>query len=138
MSAETRTVATRLVEEVWNGLDEATAAELVSADHVGDDGRAGPAGVLEWHRERRTSFPDLRYEIVTVVADAERAVVRWRAEGHQGGAFGPVPPTGREVRYQGVTLMRVLNGQVVELWSVNELFQLLQQLGAELVPPDAD
>jgi predicted ester cyclase len=135
-SRSTAAVATRLVDRVWNALDEAAAAELVAPHFVGDDGRKGPAGVLEWHRERRRSFPDLRYEIVTVVADDERAAVRWRASGHQSGPFGPVQPTGREVRYQGVTVLRVESGQIVELWSVNELFQLLQQLGADLVPPD--
>ena len=138
MSEAITAMAKRLVDEVWNSLDESAAADLVAADFVGDDGRSGPAGVLEWHRERRAAFADLRYEVVTVVADDERAAIRWQASGHQSGPFGPVRATGNPVTYQGVTLFRVAEGKIVELWSVNELFQLLQQLGADLVPPEAD
>ena len=135
MSEATAAMAKRLVDQVWNDLDAAAATELFAADFVGEDGRSGPAGVLEWHRGRRLAFPDLRYEVVTVVADDERAAIRWQATGHQAGPFGPVPATGNAVSYQGVTVFRVAGAKIVELWSVDELFQLLQQLGAELVPP---
>ncbi|HEX2773684.1 MAG TPA: ester cyclase, partial [Micromonosporaceae bacterium] len=79
---------------------------------------------------------DLRYKIVDVVAGGERVAVHWRAAGTQLGQFGPVPPTGRLVSYSGATFLRFdPTGKIVDVWSVNELFQVLQQLGVEMLPP---
>jgi hypothetical protein len=39
------------------------------------------------------------------------------------------------VSYDGVTFLRIRDGLVVEIWSTNDLFGLVQQLGAELRPP---
>ncbi|MFD0786058.1 ester cyclase, partial [Micromonospora azadirachtae] len=59
-----------------------------------------------------------------------------RAAGTQVGPFGPVPPTGRVVSYSGATFLRFdASGRIADVWSVNELFQVLQQLGVEMIPP---
>lgn len=125
----------RFVDDVWNGGREETARELVAADCPGL-GTSGPEGTLAWHQERRASFPDLRYKIVDLVVSGDRAAVHWRAAGTQLGQFGPVPPTGQVVSYSGATFLRFDDaGKIADVWSVNELFQLLQQLGVEMLPP---
>ncbi|MGK5443087.1 ester cyclase [Micromonospora sp. URMC 105] len=128
-------VARRFVADVWNAGREESAYELVGAACPGLGG-AGPEAALAWHRDRRAAFPDLRYKIVDVVAAGDRVAVRWRAAGTQAGQFGPVPPTGQVVSYSGATFLRFDGaGRIVDVWSVNELFQLLQQLGVEILPP---
>ena len=127
--------ARRLVAEVWNDLDASAAADLVAPECPGLGG-TGPDAVLAWHVDRRTAFPDLRYDVTDLVAAPGRAVVRWRATGSQRGTFGPIPATGRPVEYAGATFLTFDDAdRVVDVWSVNELFQLVQQLGAEIVPP---
>ncbi|MFJ6195799.1 ester cyclase [Micromonospora sp. NPDC092111] len=128
-------VARRFVADVWNAGREESAYELVAADCPGLGG-TGPAAMLAWHRDRRAAFPDLRYKLVDVVAAGDRVALRWRAAGTQAGRFGPVPPTGQVVSYSGATFLRFdPTGRIVDVWSVNELFQLLQQLGVEMLPP---
>jgi steroid delta-isomerase-like uncharacterized protein len=129
--------ARRFVTDVWNGRREESVHDLVAADCPGFGGK-GPDAVLAWHHDRRAAFPDVCYEIVDVLAADNRAVVRWHATGTQLGEFGPVPPTGRKVSYHGVTFMYFdADGKIADVWSVNELFQVLQQLGVEFVPPPA-
>ncbi|GAA1871010.1 ester cyclase [Asanoa iriomotensis] len=135
MTADREAAVRRLIADVWNGTNETTAYELVAPDCPGL-GASGPAGVLAWHQERRASFPDLRYKVVDLVVSGDRAAVHWRAAGTQLGQFGPVPPTGAVVSYSGATFLRFdADGLIADVWSVNELFQLLQQLGVEMLPP---
>ncbi len=128
--------ARRFVADVWNARREESAYELVSPECPGLGGGTGPEATLAWHRDRRSAFPDLRYKVVDLVAAGDRVAVHWRAAGTQAGPFGPVPPTGQVVSYSGATFLRFDGaGRIVDVWSCNELFQLLQQLGVELVPP---
>ena len=129
-------VTRQFVDDVWNGGRPDSAYELI-ADGCPGLGGTGPEAVLAWHRDRRGSFPDLRYEVVDIVAAADRAAVRWRAAGTQRGQFGPVPTTGRRVEYSGATFLRLDDeGKIVDVWSVNELFQVLEQLGVRFTPPE--
>jgi steroid delta-isomerase-like uncharacterized protein len=137
MTADPAEVIRRFVADVWNGERLPTAYDFVGPDLPGLDG-VGPEATLAWHADRRTSFPDLVYEIVDLVAEGDQVAFRWEATGTQLGAFGPVPATGRTVRYHGATFCRVVDGLVVEVSSVNDLFGLLQQLGVEVSPPTAD
>lgn len=125
-----RELTTRLIDDVWNAARDESAYELVDARYDG-----GPEGFLAWHRDRRSSFPDQRYEIEQLVVDGDTVAVRWRGRGTQTGRFGPVPPTGRTVDYEGATFLRFDDGKVVAVWSVNELFTVLRQLGVEVTPP---
>jgi len=135
--ADIEGAARRFVEDVWNGANEESAHELIGPGCPGLNG-VGPEATIAWHRDRRASFPDLRYKIVDLVAGADRAALRWRAAGTQTGEFGPVPPTGRTVSYSGATFLRFdAEGRIADVWSVNELFQVLQQLGVEFLPPTA-
>jgi steroid delta-isomerase-like uncharacterized protein len=121
-------LARRFVSEVWNGDRPESAYELV----------VNAETTLAWHADRRESFPDLRYEIVDIVAADGCAAIRWHATGTQTGRFGSVPPTGRRVDYNGATFLKFAeDGRIAEVWSVNELFQILQQLGVLMTPPPA-
>ncbi|MEU7928499.1 ester cyclase [Micromonospora sp. NPDC049801] len=132
---DVETAARRLIADVWNARREESAYELIAGECPGLGG-TGPDATLAWHRERREAFPDLRYKIVDVVAAGGRVAVHWRAAGTHAGQFGPVPPTGQVVSYSGATFLRFdTAGRIIDVWSCNELLQLLQQLGVEMVPP---
>ena len=125
----------RFVADVWNAQREESAYDLVAAGCPGLGG-VGPEATLAWHRERRAAFPDLRYKVVDLIGSGDRAALHWRAAGTQLGVFGLVPATGQVVSYSGATFLRFdAAGKIIEVWSVNELFNLLQQLGVEMLPP---
>ena len=127
--------ARRFIADVWNAGREESAYDLIAEDCPGLGG-TGPEATLAWRRDRRASFPDLRCKIVEVVAGRDRVAVHWRAAGTQTGQFGPVPPTGEVVSYSGATFLRFDGeGKIIDVWSVNEFFQVLQQLGVEFLPP---
>jgi predicted ester cyclase len=134
MASDHAALVRRMVADVWNDARPDTAYDLIGAELPGLDG-TGPEGTLAWHRARRESFPDLTYEITSLLVDGDEVAFWWQASGTQRGRFGDLPATGRAVEYHGATFLRIADGRVVALRSVNDLFGLLMQLGAEVTPP---
>ena len=79
----------------------------------------------------RASFPDLRLEVKDMMTTDDRVILRVVLHGTQMGAFQYLPPSGKEVAFEGVAIHRIENGQVVEHWGLMDLLSLMHQLTAE-------
>jgi predicted ester cyclase len=96
--------------------------------HIGDDVRHGPEGVSQMAAYRRAAFPDLHLVLEDVVSDADHVAVRWTATGTQTGPFLDLEPTGRHARWTGMDMVRLHDGQLVELWANADGAALREQL----------
>lgn len=76
------------------------------------------------------AFPDLNRPVDDLIAEGDRVVARWRAEGTHLGPFMGTPPTGKFVSTSGITIFRLQNGRIVEEWGQSDTIGLLQQVGA--------
>jgi predicted ester cyclase len=77
-----------------------------------------------------SAFPDIHYSIDDALQVGDRAAVRWSATAtHTGTLFG-LAPTQKKVNMIGITIFRVQNGQIAELWDVWDEAGLMKQLGA--------
>jgi predicted ester cyclase len=73
---------------------------------------------------------DLRVVIEDMIAEGDKVVMRYRIEGtHEGELFG-VPPTGRRVSIESITVERVSGSKIREHWRVTDTLDMMQQLGA--------
>ena len=54
---------------------------------------------------------------------------RWTATGTHQGQFMSVAPTGKRFTITGITIDRIVNGQIVEEWQEWDALGLMQQLG---------
>jgi predicted ester cyclase len=89
-----------------------------------------------------TTFPDARFELLDVVAEAEWVVVRCLLSGtHLGtgrhpfvheGLLAGVAPTGQRIRVQHVHMFRLRDGLVVEHWGCRDDVGMMRQLGLPL------
>jgi steroid delta-isomerase-like uncharacterized protein len=111
---------------------------LLSDDFVEHEEVPGLAptkeGVLDFFRDYLVAFPDLRMEVLDLVASGDKAVARVKATGTQDGEFMGMPPSGRSVEVELIDIMRFDDDLVVEHWGVMDMLAMLQQLGAV---PDA-
>jgi len=69
-----------------------------------------------------------------VIAEEDRVVVRWTAQGTQQGELLGVPPTGKQVTVTGIDVYRIENGRTAEHWGNFDQLGMLQQLGVIPVP----
>ena len=124
-----------LIEEVMNKRQPAAVDRFLATDFIehnpnlpqGRDGRKQfVAAVL-------AGFSDYRGEIVEILAEGDKVVVRTQWSGTQDGPFLGLPPSGNKVRFSTADFFRIEGGKVAEHWDVVDSLPRAVALG--LVPP---
>jgi len=82
----------------------------------------------------RVGFPDIRWDIIEMVASGDAVVVRFVVSGTHTGEYQGLLPTGIKVEAGGIWMARIKNGKLVEVREEFDLLGFMQQLGMELKP----
>jgi steroid delta-isomerase-like uncharacterized protein len=140
MSTETnKALVRRFMEEALNQQKLEVCDELLTADfgwHVnGAPERRGRDQVKEAFRRILDGFPDYHCTIEEMIAQGDQVASRVSASGTHKGEFWGIPPTGKRVSWVGMTVDRIVGGQIAENWQVIDFSSWRQQLGYEWVPP---
>jgi steroid delta-isomerase-like uncharacterized protein len=118
--------------EVWNQakleLVDEIYAEDFSSEFVGNVHRTGRDAAREFVIAHRRSFPDWTEKVVDIFAHGDRVVSRYVSTGTHLGEFEGIPPTGRRVVVNEVSVYRVLQGRIVNQWGFPDVMSLLRQL----------
>jgi steroid delta-isomerase-like uncharacterized protein len=101
-----------------------------SVDHSPMPGQPpGLEGVKYIFKMLKAAMPDFSQEIVDMVAEGDRVVVRAVSRGtHQGEMMG-LPPTGKQVQIDEIHIVRVKDGKMTEHWGLVDQAALMAQLG---------
>lgn len=115
-------------EQRLDELPQLFADEFVSHLRIGD------VRTPERYREVMVlmlrAFPDARWYVDELITTKDRATVRYHFEGtHRDDLFG-IPATNRFIRAEGLELVHVTNGTIVEIWNYTDLMGLAAQLHA--------
>lgn len=94
-----------------------------------------PDSYREWFGNLFRAFPDMRFEILDLVADGDKAAVRWHATATFDGParFEGMLPTGETVDITGCDVVTVREGRIQRNEAYMNGAQMAQQLGA--LPP---
>ena len=134
---ENKALVRREYEEVWNQGKLDVIDEIYTADFVGHIPGSpdihGLEGIKTIANMFYTAFPDMQYTIEDMIAEGDKAAVRWTLTGTHKGELMGIPPTGVQVSFTGNTIIRFAGGKYVELWSSWEARGMWQQLGVD--PP---
>ena len=136
MSEANKATVRRLIEEVQNGHDLARLDafftpnfinHLEAADHPSELTSVERAKVV--FRDLFTAFPDLHVTIQDQVAEGDKVVTHKLFHGTHQGPFMGVAPTGRQIAFAVIDILRLDTGKVVEHWAIQDRLALMQQLG---------
>jgi steroid delta-isomerase-like uncharacterized protein len=136
MRSESMAVVHRWFEEVWNkgreeAIDELFSDEGIAHGLVGENGQElrGPAEFISFFRKFRGAFPDIQVTIEDCITEGDKAAVRCRVQAsHTGEGLG-IAATGRPVEFEGMSIVRVREGKIVEAWNNFDFMSLNQQIG---------
>ena len=85
----------------------------------------------------RVAFPDLHQTIEEQIAEGDKVAYRWTARGtHQGELMG-LAPTGNRVLFTGISIARLSEGKIEEIWENYNALGMMQQIGAVPSPEEA-
>ena len=126
---ENKALVRRWIEEFNKGnmsiVDDVFAPDIVAPGFTPPD----IEGIRHWHTSTRTAFPDFQRTVEDLIAEGDQVVVRLTVGGtHQAKAFG-LAPTGKHVETEGVDIVRIADGKIVNFWSVRDMLSVYQQLG---------
>jgi steroid delta-isomerase-like uncharacterized protein len=82
-----------------------------------------------------SAFPDLRHNIVDMVAEGDKVAIRLNVSGTHKGELQGIPPTGKKVSFGAMDFITLIDGKIAEDWLNADIMGLMQQIGA--IPTDA-
>ncbi len=144
MSRETtnKAVVGRWFTEFWGKevnlavVDEIAAPNMLLKYSLHEP-RRGRSDIKAFMSDFRAAFPDLHFwGTAELIAEGDYVVGQWEGGGtHTGPAFddflvGALPAkTGRKMRFTGTTVLKVLDGKIVEEIGLDDGVTALTQLG---------
>ena len=128
-------------QKIWNEGNMALVDEIISPDYVEHTANRPEDVVvgIEAFKERvanlRAYFPDFNVNVEELIVKDDRIVWRWICSGTNTGTLTDIPPTGKKMQIEGVGILRVVDGKIVErVMYYNEAARLVQ-LGYTIAPP---
>lgn len=120
--------------DAWNSHDLDRAAEFYSTDYSGVDisqaaPHSGKEGIRRMIGMYLQAFPDFEIQSEETIAETNRLVVVWKAQGTHQGKLMNIPPTGRKIAARGVTVITVENGLVKHALYFWDVAGLLRDIG---------
>jgi predicted ester cyclase len=117
-------------------VDEIAAPDMLLKYSLHEP-RRGHADIKAFMTDFRKAFPDLHFWVTAdLIAEGDYVVGQWDGGGtHTGPAFsdfiqGSLPAnTGRNMRFTGTTILKVVNGKIAEEIGLDDGVTALTQLG---------
>ena len=126
--------------EAFNRQDTERLGQLVSSTNQSFE-FSGMHSFMDWNRTQQffavfwTAFPDLSAKIEEIVAEGDKVAIRVINTGTHKGDFQGIPPTGKEVSFEGRDFITLRDGKIVEQQAGVDMMELMQQIGA--IPAEA-
>ena len=132
----------RDIEEIWNEERYDLVEELYAEDFVHHDPAypgeiRGPEGQEEFVRTYNTAFPGSpSISIEEILVDDDMVAVRWTGHGTHEETFMGIEPTQEEMDVSGMSMARIEDGKIAEMWSNYDALGMMSRIGA--VEPPAE
>jgi predicted ester cyclase len=126
----------RWIEAVNNGTWREAADTLYTTTFVGHTPyapaglAAGPQGAKDVVAALSAGFPDYQLTVEDMIGEGDKVTARYTVRATHRGAFMGIAPTGKHVTLTSISINRIEEGKMAEMWDNSDVLALLQQLGA--------
>ena len=133
MSAEENKAIVRRYQEALNAsnldaLDEVVAQDMRTPDML-PGFPPGLEGAKRIHQATLAAWPDFHVTIEDLIAEGDRVAARITITGTAVNAGFGLPATGRSFMINGVYVVRIADGKIVEHRGIEDALGLIEQVG---------
>jgi C-1 hydroxylase len=129
MSLEENKAIVRKAIEAINKKDLSLLDDLVAPNYFDHIAKQGQELIKQLIVMLYKGFPDYHATIEDIIAEGDKVWARVTYTGTHKGEYLGFPPSGKKISYNSVTIKRVVDGKMVEGWTVNDMLDFLKQLG---------
>ncbi len=137
MTEENKVLICRWFEEVWNKGRSETIDELMDENCM-EHGLSNASGNLDlskdgfkkYHETFKQSFSDIQVEVEDIIAEGDKVAARCSVSGYHTGDSLGIAPCQKNINITGITIIRVINGKIVEGWNNYDFMALFQQISS--------
>ena len=129
---DNKNLSKKLFEEVWNKGNLDVVDDLIALDyviHMGNKDLVGIDNYKNFVKIYRNAFPDIYYTVNDLIAEDDKVVERWSAQGTHKGELLGIPPTNKKLKVTGIDIVRIKEGKMVERWAEYDFQGMMEQLG---------
>lgn len=129
---QNKAIMRHMIDDLWGKGDLSVATEVFHAESTSPSAPylpKGPEGVNMIVGMIRSAFPDYWIRIDQLLAEDDLVFARLEQGGTHKGDFMGVAPTGKQVQWSEMGILRMAGGQCVESWYETDMLGLMQQLG---------
>ena len=134
---DNKALVRRFVEEVQNQHNLDAINELFSpdfVDHSGNPNLPGIEGIKMLFKMMFAAFPDMHFTIHVQLAECDQVMTYKTFHGTHQGHFMGILPTGKQVAVDVIDILTIMDGKIIEHWTISDMLGMLQQLGAIPIP----
>jgi predicted ester cyclase len=138
MSEENKAIARRYILDVWGKGDYETEQAIVAANVVDHNPVPGfPPGLTGHHQTLamlHNAMPDMKIDLAFLVAEGDKVLDHWSCRATHAGEFFGIPSAGKPVMFTGTDISRIADGKIVEIWHIEDVLSIMQQIGVIPAP----
>jgi predicted ester cyclase len=129
-------IVRRCIEEVWERGETSAVAELVHPsfrrhhERNQDHDTHGVEGFAAWVREVRGGMPDLKANIVLMVAENDLVMTYLQCTATHQGELKGVAASNTPLSFTTPAIVRLAEDKICECWAIADTLGILQRLGA--------
>lgn len=134
---DNKKVAMRLLEEIFNQRRLDLLEEVIAPDHrthalsvFPPAGKSGPEGIREEYEAFYAAIPDVKAEVIDIIAEGDRVVVLDRFGGTHKGELVGRPGTGKRIEWMVYHQYRIVDDKITDDWVLVDALAIMQQAGA--------
>ena len=139
---ENKAIVRRFFEELLSTDNFAVADEILSPDFrfyfAGSPVAMDLESYMEFLVARRAAFPERRFIVEDMIGEGDKVSARFTMRGTHKGEFRGIAPSGTELTMTGIDMIRISEGKLVEDRVEVDQLGMMQQLGAETSPHQAE
>jgi steroid delta-isomerase-like uncharacterized protein len=139
---QNKTLALKMME-AWGKGDLVTYKELLAPDFVfyypsNSPNPMSPDELIEFAKMYRKAITDISWSMEELISKEDKIIIRFIESGTHVGEFMGIPATGNKYETSGILIIRIENEKGVEMREDFDMLGLMQQLGMELKPKEAE